>query len=116
MPFNNELPEYESLLEFQEVYLLAIALTWKDNEFKHLLIDNPDAALKNYFGYVCPWNVKLKVTPAPTGEWHREKGKWHLPKNTISVGVPVVPVDDEEVCIALAAYNDAGPTYLFTCC
>lgn len=121
MPFNNEVPSYESLLEFQEVYLLAVAVSWKDEVFKKKLLDNPMSALEHYFGYKCPWNITLKVTDIPNGGphkygWDNAKGKWHLPVNSITFGLPMLPERDEEVCIALASYNDAGPTYLFTCC
>lgn len=122
MPFNNEVPGYESLLEFQEVYLLAIALTWKDPVFKEKLLSDPMMALEHYFGYKCPWNITLKVTDVPTGGvndygWEtKHPNKWHLPRNSITFGLPMMPERDDEVCIALASYNDAGPTYLFTCC
>jgi len=34
----------------------------------------------------------------------------------MTFGVPVRPKVSDEESIALAAYNDAGPCYLFTCC
>ena len=122
MPFNNQVPSYESMLEFQEVYLLAIALAWKDETFKNMLLEHPKRALSHYYGYVCPWNLTLKVTEPPEGGpedygWNtKEKDAWHLPNSALTFGVPILPDENEEVCIALASYNDAGPTYLFTCC
>ena len=51
MSFTNQLPDYESLLEFQEVYLRAIALSWRDETFKKALEDDALLALQHYFAY-----------------------------------------------------------------
>lgn len=116
MSFTNNLPDYESLLEFQEVYLRAIALSWRDDTFKQALEQDALLALQHYFAYKCPWNINLKVTSPPAGfGWNKEEGRWVLPRSSMTFGVPVRPTLDEEG-IALAAYNDAGPTYLFSCC
>jgi ribosomally synthesized peptide (two-chain TOMM family) len=122
MPFNNTVPTYESLLVFQEVYLLAVALSWKDEKFKEKLKEDPLLALEHYFGYRCPWNLTVSVaepdtTSAEEYGWNTKyENKWHLPNNSITFGIPVPPEKNEEVCIALASYNDAGPSYLFSCC
>lgn len=117
MPRNNELPAYSTLLEFQEVYLRAVALAWQDSEFKELLLKDAPSALQDYFGYRCPWNVALTVAE-PEGEeygWNSDLKSWNLPRITVGIGVPEKP-DEDSQAVALAAYNDAGPTYLFTCC
>lgn len=126
MPRNNELPSYESLLEFQEVYIRAIALAWNDDTFKGALEQNTEQALEDYFGYRCPWNIKLEVRdpdPDEQCEWKKDEHRWVLPRNTVQIGLPIRPngnhrpaSDHDCTAIALAAYNDAGPTYLFTCC
>jgi ribosomally synthesized peptide (two-chain TOMM family) len=121
MPLNNELPNYETLLEFQEVYTLAVALSWKDEEFKKKFVADPKSALEHYFSYKCPWNIELQAEAVTEGGphdygWKPEKQKWHLPKSSITFGIPEVPLENDEICIALASYNDAGPTYLFSCC
>lgn len=116
MPYANQFPRYESLLEFQEVYVRAVALSWKDEIFKQAFLDNPHMAMEKYFLYRCPWTINLTVElPSAEYGWSKEKQAWNLPKNTMSVGVPIKPAPDEE-CVALAAYSDAGPTNLFTCC
>ena len=116
MPYSNQFPSYESLLEFQEVYVRAIALSWKDEQFKEAFLANPNKALENYFLYRHPCTIDLTVVlPSSEYGWDKEKRKWNLPQNMMSVGVPVKPAADEE-CVALAAYSDAGPTNLFTCC
>lgn len=117
MPRDNRLPSYESLLEFQEVYLRAVALAWSDDEFKSALLSDANTALQNYFGYVCPWNLDLKVKE-PTGAdhgWDQSRKAWNLPPVRASFGLPIAPKLEEQA-VAFAAYNDAGPTHLFTCC
>jgi ribosomally synthesized peptide (two-chain TOMM family) len=116
MSFTNSLPTQESLLEFQEVYLRAIALAWRDETFKEALQTDALLALQHYFAYKCPWSINLEVvSPGAEYGWDSQKKCWNLPRNGMTFGVPVKPQLDEE-CIALAAYNDAGPTYLFSCC
>jgi len=117
MGMNNAVPTQESMLEFQEVYLRAIALSWKNAAFKDALLKNPNDALARYFDYLCPWIINLKVSEAPAGSgWDAAKQSWSLPPNAMTFGVPVRPKVSDEESIALAAYNDAGPCYLFTCC
>ncbi|NHZ89912.1 hypothetical protein F2P45_12940 [Massilia sp. CCM 8733] len=116
MSFTNKIPTYESLLAFQEVYMRAIALSWHDHEFKQALLADPLLALQRYFGYKCPWNIALAIREAPPGSgWDSAARTWNLPKNSMTFGVPQQPRVEEEA-IALAAYNDAGATYLFSCC
>ena len=61
MAIDNRLPSYESFLEFQEVYLRAIALSWKDERFRDLLLEDAGKALQEYFGYKSPWNININV-------------------------------------------------------
>ena len=82
MALNNAVPSFESMLEFQEVYLRAIALSWEDAEFKGALLKNPLEALGRYFHYTCPWLIDLKVVEAPEGAgWDAGKQSWSLPNN-----------------------------------
>lgn len=117
MPRNNELPSYESLLEFQEVYLRAVALSWSDKAFKKNFLEDPAGSLQNYFGYSVPWNVDLKVVEpqGPEFGWNPQSKSWTLPRMKATFGLPIAPKIEEQL-VAFAAYNDAGPTYLFTCC
>ncbi|AOJ69991.1 MULTISPECIES: BMA_0021/BMA_0022 family TOMM bacteriocin [Burkholderia] len=119
MADNNAVPTQESLLEFQEVYLRAIALSWENEAFRQMLLANPYDALERYLDYRCPWILDLKIVEVAAKDgygWHRETQRWHLPVNTMSVGIPTRPANIAEEGIALAEYNDAGPAYLFTCC
>jgi ribosomally synthesized peptide (two-chain TOMM family) len=119
MAMNNGIPSYESLLELQEVYLRAIALAWRDPEFKQALLADATDALARYFDYRSPWLVDLTVKepePQQGFGWDPKTGTWTLPPHAMTFGVPTRPADTAEEPIALAAYNDAGPAYLFTCC
>jgi ribosomally synthesized peptide (two-chain TOMM family) len=116
MSYANRLPSYQALLEFQEVYLRAIALAWRDDSFKQALETDAALALQQFFGYKLPWNINLTVSSPPPGHgWSATGQCWELPPNSMTFGLPQRP-DIEEEAIALAAYNDAGPCYLFTCC
>ncbi len=122
MPRNYEIPEYQTLLEFQEIFLQAVALAWKDETFKNALLTDAEEALDKAFGYKNPWSVRLKIQE-PNGKnlrgqkygWVSQSNSWNLPKIKISVGVPEKPPEDEQ-SFALACYNNAGPAYLFSCC
>ncbi|MGH8779290.1 BMA_0021/BMA_0022 family TOMM bacteriocin [Paraburkholderia sp.] len=117
MALNNTVPTLESMLEFQEVYLRAIALSWKDAEFRQALLSDPFDALGRYFDYQCPWLLDLKVTdPGPDFGWDAGTQRWELPENAMTFGVPTRPLPAAEEAVALSVYNDAGPSYLFTCC
>ncbi len=120
MPLNNAIPSYESLLEFQEVWLRAIALAWRDEEFKKELLKDPEYAMLHYLSYRTPWAAGFEAVEAHGEQygWDDEKGKWHLPKGNIALVVPNRPEGDlvRDIPLALASYNDCGPLYLFTCC
>lgn len=129
MTLNNEVPTEQAMLEFSEVYLRAIELSWRDAEFKKQLLKDPMYALEHYFHYTSPWNFIFKVEeildggPSSSAEnsdqtaygWDQQKGKWKLPPNKMSFGLPMAPEVSQQA-VALALYNDAGPAYLFTCC
>jgi ribosomally synthesized peptide (two-chain TOMM family) len=126
MSRNNAVPSEQSMLEFSEVYLRAIELSWRDEEFKRALLEDPMYALEHYFHFNSPWSFRLLVESPdkdPEGQqygWKAEandgQGAWHLPKNGTSFGLPQAPDDPKEHAVALALYNDAGPMYLFSCC
>ncbi|KVD88859.1 hypothetical protein WS62_16085 [Burkholderia sp. ABCPW 14] len=119
MADNNAVPSQESMLEFQEVYLRAIALSWENDEFRKKLLADPYDALECYLDYRCPWILNLKiveVNPKDGYGWKPHTRRWHLPLNAMSIGIPTRPGELADEGIALAAYNDAGPAYLFTCC
>ena len=125
MPRINEVPSYATIIEFQKVYVRVIALAWRDPEFKQALTDDARQALADYFGYILPWNIDLEIftddtNPQPDGKratWSPENNSWeNVPNNSVTFGVPRPPQDKESHSIALAAYSDAGPAYLFTCC
>lgn len=116
MSYANKLPDYQDLLEFQEVWLRAIARAWRDESFKRQLEDDACLALQQAFGYKMPWNINLSVaSPSAEYGWRKAEQRWHLPQNRMTFGIPDRPALEEEA-IALASYNDAGPCYLFTCC
>jgi ribosomally synthesized peptide (two-chain TOMM family) len=116
------------------VYLRAIALAWRDDDvgktFREALEKDTGKALEEYFNYRCPFSVDLHIRPyreeqqvewIPRGknaEGEVVPGHWtpHLPPNEIVFNLPNKPKSKFDEAIALAAYVDGGPSYLFTCC
>ncbi|WP_423382455.1 BMA_0021/BMA_0022 family TOMM bacteriocin [Burkholderia sp. LMG 32019] len=120
MAKDNANPTLESMLEFQKVYLRAIALSWRNHQFKDELLEKPLETLAKYFGYQCPWIIDIEIVKTDGDHgWteHRDgSATWNLPRNVMTVGIPEQPKDPDEEAVALAAYCDAGASYLFTCC
>lgn len=112
-------PEVEAPTDFAEFGVITarlIALAWSDPVFAERLFTTPDARqlVQNAMDYMVPWNFQLK--------FHRVEGPscdsddyWlEFPCSAITVFMPMTPDADVEA-IALAAYNDTGAQYPFTC-
>lgn len=115
--------------EFGGITLRALALAWNSDTFAAELYKTHDARalVQDYFDYIVPWNFKLRFREHTTGSddhWtsdERSDAYWakfplseitvHLPRRPDSPG----PNDVQIEPIALAAYNDTGPQYPFTC-
>ena len=115
----------EPFLKFGGVTLRAIALAWKDEDFKKELANDATHALSRYLGYRSPWNFGLQFIKNEfdkyfkwderTGSWVAQK-KEDIPKNRIELHFPVKPdVNEEYLPIALTSYNNTGPEYPFSC-
>lgn len=142
MAYPTKLGKFESFLELGGVVTRAIALAWRqqasgDLSFTNDLTTNAVDALQSWLGYISPWGIDLRVEHAPagarwipptdgasTGTWacgSTREGKRLLLadclKNTLTLCLPDQPGADATVWpIALAAYNNTGPAYPFTCC
>jgi ribosomally synthesized peptide (two-chain TOMM family) len=110
--------------------LRAIALYWEDPSFKEELL-NPDgdhtdktAVLSKFFGYNNPWNFAINFKECKTFILDKDDdSEFDYPANIISLGkprkpeLPGGPNSSKGIYpIALAAYNDDGKSYPFTCC
>jgi len=133
MAYNQTIPSFEELRALSLVYLRAIALAWEDSDegrkFKRLLVNHTEQALEEYFNYTCPFSINLEVRESPPDRHSRwvptatdqagktVPGHWvGLPPNEIDFGLPNKPAPMFDEAIALAAYVDDGPCYLFSCC
>lgn len=118
------------LLSFTATMLRAIALYWEDPSFKEELL-NPDgdhtdktAVLSKFFGYNNPWNFAINFKECKTFILNKDDdSELDYPANIISLGKPRKPTLPDGSSsskgiypIALAAYNDDGKSYPFTCC
>jgi ribosomally synthesized peptide (two-chain TOMM family) len=109
--------------EWYNVWLMAIALAWKDPVFKKELLEHPRAALAARLHYKFPWSVNLVIKdatgvdgsgwlPDPKGAGN---GTWKLPATDVLLWLPPAPPMDEQP-VALGNYAYTAQTYPFTCC
>ncbi len=112
-----------SFAEFGVITGRLLALAWTDPAFAERLFDGSDARglIQDVMDYMVPWNFQLRfrlVNEPVSGDedyWKR------FPRNRIRVHLPKPPqahgelADVELQPIALAAYNDTGDQYPFTC-
>jgi ribosomally synthesized peptide (two-chain TOMM family) len=95
-------PTYQQFLEYRAVIVQAIAVAWHDDAFRVKLVDDPQKALADRFGYRYPFSLALDTsewTPATNGGWTT------LENNVLELVLPPAPADPEQHAIALAAYN-----------
>ncbi len=100
-----------------------VALAWNDSFFHEQLFNRPDARelVQEAMNYIVQWNFHLKfweyeVPSSPTVDFFAGS----FPRSTIIVHLPqrpaALPPQGMGVeAIALAAYNDTGSQYPFTC-
>ena len=108
-----------------------IALAWHDPAFHGALFSVDDARnlVQDAMDVVIPWNFRLKFTEHKVRTRPSSPGSGggqplalstksfdfsDFPFSEISVNMPEPP-DDTQRAIALAAYNDTGRQYPFTC-
>ncbi|MCL1123957.1 BMA_0021/BMA_0022 family TOMM bacteriocin [Shewanella surugensis] len=116
------------LLDFSATVLRAISLYWEDDTFKTSIINVDDnysdktPILSKWFGYNNPWNFIINFKKCDSF-YLLKANEAQYPANVISLGKPKKPhnpngnQNDKAVLpIALAAYNDDGNSYPFTCC
>jgi ribosomally synthesized peptide (two-chain TOMM family) len=106
--------------DFGVITSRVVALSWADKKFAHALFDNADASplIEEAMDYIIPWHFKLKfnLVSGPTAATDKYlKTYWkNFPRSKITVHLPKPPEIDSQP-IALAAYNDTGGQYPFTC-
>lgn len=108
-------------LEWQIVWLQAIARSWADPAFREVLLSEPRTALFEAFGFSLPPLLDLVVFDAMGAGWEPpvaagKPGQWHLPKTIVVMPLPPPPADEKQQVVALAAYNATGQSTPFCCC
>jgi len=118
----------DTTMKWQFVWLETIALAWRDPTFKHRLLQDPRATLREYFNFDLGPYVKLTVreaTPpsgargAPKTPMEHAFDGWdpaHDPLKSEMIMVLPPPPKVKDQAVALAFYNASGRAYPFTCC
>ncbi|AUX23792.1 hypothetical protein SOCEGT47_043220 [Sorangium cellulosum] len=107
-------------LVWRDVWLSAVALAWRNEQFKRDLLKDPRRALEQQFNYQLPWQMELIVKEGE-GQWDAttdgRAGKWNdLSNMTLTIPLPPAPAA-QDAAIALANYSSLGRAYPFsTCC
>jgi ribosomally synthesized peptide (two-chain TOMM family) len=117
----------DTTIKWQMVWLEAIALAWRDPEFKKKLLAQPRFTLVEYFNFDLGPYVKLTIrecappvgNPAAKTRLEQVFGGWDpatdpLQSEMIMALPPAPKVEDQAV--ALSFYNASGRAYPFTCC
>jgi ribosomally synthesized peptide (two-chain TOMM family) len=109
----------DEMLEWQETWLAAVALAWRNPDFKRALLKDPRTAIAERFGYNLPPFLKLSLKDGadlgPTYGWHVQgQDGWVLPVSELEMVLPAPPDDLKDQAVALADYSAAGRTYPFT--
>lgn len=132
----------DDFAQFGVITARLLAMTWqkakdkdkdkvcgfdKDKSFAEQLYESDDARMlvQSSIGVVVHWNFKLKFRHMPwdcfwdcldyTNEFKYPEKYKAPPRAAITVHLPVKPDQEAVWPIALAAYNDTGPQYPFTC-
>lgn len=116
--------------ELSNALLSVISEVWSNPKFRDYLI-NPEMVIypagrkgsilrTDQVTFVNPWNFAIKFRQF--GEltyWNQEEFRWEgLRNNEIYLGYPLEPEKDTNASantLALARYNNTGPSYPFTC-
>lgn len=119
----------DTTIQWQMVWLEAIALAWRDEQFKQQLLTDPRATLRRYFNFDLGPYVKLTVReaspppadadPHPAHKLAHAFGGWDPAQDPLTsemiMALPPKPRTEDQG-VALSFYNASGRAYPFTCC
>ena len=108
---------YDEFKNFRAAIVRAVAISWHDRTFAEVFRSDPFAAMKKWFGYDCPYALKMNVKLSnenknPHHFMPVETGGWVGTNNTIRLYLPPRPKDPAQRAEALAAYNQAYTLFL----
>ncbi|HVV81732.1 MAG TPA: BMA_0021/BMA_0022 family TOMM bacteriocin [Kofleriaceae bacterium] len=117
----------DTTIKWQMVWLEAIALAWRDPEFKAELIKDPRKTLRAHFLFDLGPYVKLTVREATPPAGNNARGTrieqvfngWDPASDPLTsemiMALPPAPAVEDQA-VALSFYNASGRAYPFTCC
>src|SRR5215510_4670869 len=108
----------DEMAQWQEVWIGAVALAWRNPNFRAELLRDARKAIAEHFAYSLPPFLDMTVADGgkdPEYGWrvHGEDG-WVLPQTKLVMWLPPPPPDIRDQAVALSDYSAAGRTYPFT--
>lgn len=85
-------------MTLKDVWAQAVALAWKDENFKARLLANPTDALRAQFGFPGLLRMNLEVSEAPTTTESDQVG-------TLTLTLPAKPSDPRAEAALIADYE-----------
>lgn len=108
--YSNAQNNSDLLLLWTETWNQAVALSWRDPDFREALISNPKKALKETFGFVFQEAIDFKVAPVDPADdrygWTPGAigpDGWSLPPTEVTLYLPAAPEASEQA-VAVMAY------------
>lgn len=103
--------------EFGVITSRLVALVWSDASVASAIYEADDgrAIVQDALDCVIPWNFTIKFAQAPGNSADTDEYWRTFPRSGITVHLPERPPELGLEPIALAAYNDTGGQYPFTC-
>lgn len=102
---------------FGSITVRILALTWESELFRTALYTSNDSRvqIQDAMDYMVPWNFSLVIREAP-GASSTSPAYWRdFPRSEITLHIPMRPETLAVEAAALAAYNDTGSQYPFSC-
>jgi ribosomally synthesized peptide (two-chain TOMM family) len=104
---------YDRFIAYRAAVMRAIALAWRDEQFRKQLIEDPKQAMKAGIGYDFPFNMELRVhtdsatwKPLTVTDWRVDR------RNLLQMVLPPRPANEADRVEALAAFNASHLTFL----
>jgi ribosomally synthesized peptide (two-chain TOMM family) len=110
--------DFSDITEWKEVWLQAIALAWKSEDFKQRLMKNPREAFAHAFQFDIPGTMELRIEELDDKKfgWQKDGNtEWVLPGPIVHLFLPPRPALEEQA-VALSNYAASVYSFPFSTC